>query len=370
MENPFRIFFPIAWVMALLGGGLWLFFGAGLVGYPVFSHPQSMIGGFLIGHVVGFLLTAGPRFTGTRLRLSSIELMVTLIPYLALCLTALLGGRTSFFYSLTAVLLGLIAVLGYRFSRRTKLPPPQFLFLPVGLLAALLGAVLGAFGVATEVTRLLVYEAFLLSLVLGVGSRLAPFLLGHSANQPDAVSATSANPLHRVLIYLSLFWLSCIFEVLWSDGALVARLVRGAVVLSLMILEWKIARRPRSTTKQAMALWLSAWTLGAGLILSAYTPWRVHAMHIFYIGGMGLLTLMIATRVLLAHGSQRLLLEQTSRTLLPVAMALLLAASARSLGGLLPGAQLLWIYGPALLWIVAVFSWGVVFLREGLARDR
>lgn len=369
MGNPYRIFFPLAWLMALWGGGVWLMFGAGLVGYPALVHPQSMIGGFLVGHVAGFLLTAGPRFTGTELLLSRLELTVSLGPYLLLCFAALAGERQLFFFALTCLLLGLIAILGGRFIRRSKLPPPQFVFLPMGLLAALLGAVLGIFGIGVEITRLVVFEAFVLSLVLGVGSRLVPFMLGHSAQQPDAPgkeALTSVHLLRRVLIYLSLFWLSYILEILWSDGVALARLFRGTIVLSLMILEWKIAKRPRSTTKQAFALWLSAWMIGLGLVLSSYVPWRLHALHIFYIGGLGLLTLMIATRVLLAHGSQRLLLEQTSPVLIPIGVALFFAAIARSLGGMWPAAQLLWIYGPAVVWVVSVFAWGVVFLREGL----
>jgi uncharacterized protein involved in response to NO len=103
-----------------------------------------------------------------------------------------------------------------------------------------------------------------------------------------------------------------------------------------------------------------------GLGFAAISAWRIHAIHLFYIGGLGLLTMMIATRVVLAHGSRKLLLEQTSRALFPIVGLTLLAAFTRLSAGISAKIYLSHLAYAAGLWVLALGIWGYVFLKEGL----
>ena len=63
-EGPFRIFFPIGAVFALVGVALWPLYYAGAVAeYPSILHARLMIEGFMSSFIIGFLGTAGPRTT-------------------------------------------------------------------------------------------------------------------------------------------------------------------------------------------------------------------------------------------------------------------------------------------------------------------
>lgn len=372
--NPYRLFFPLAWLMGLWGGLVWILFAAGVSPFPAITHPQSMSAGFLMGHVMGFLLTAGPKFTGTG-PLKPLELGIAALCYVVLCFAAIFQVQFTFgLFALSAA--SLAVILGLRISRKTKGPPAEFVFLPFGLAAAFIGAIIKMLGATSAVVspfvsqlgNLFVYEAFILSLVLGVGSRLAPFLLGH-AGAPDAVSiANKTAPLGWPFIWsLILFWFSYIWEALLApSGALdFARLLRASVVVYVLARHWRLFRFPQSATRQAWGLWSSAWMMSLGLFASAITAWQIHSLHLFYIGGLGLLTLMVATRVSLAHGSKRLLLERTSKVLYPVVGLVIGAALVRFIANFSGSSYIETLAIAASLWVIGLFIWGVVFLIEG-----
>jgi uncharacterized protein involved in response to NO len=97
-----------------------------------------------------------------------------------------------------------------------------------------------------------------------------------------------------------------------SIGDLCWSLVATSVGLRL----WKVHRLPQSRGYLARVLWLSAIFIIVGLwLVAAFPDQRIHMMHFIYIGGMALMTLMIATRVILSHGGYSLDLELNSRSL-------------------------------------------------------
>jgi uncharacterized protein involved in response to NO len=379
LDNPYRVFFPLAWLMGLWGGFVWVLFAFGIGDLPALIHPQAMMAGFLLGHVMGFLLTAGPRFTGTGV-LTSVELSPAVATYLALCMTVVfqqplkLPQEVTFgLFAMSIVVMA--AILGFRLLRRTKSPPAEFVFLPFGLFAALIGALIKVSGetsaFVSQLGNLFIYEAFILSLVLGIGSRLGPFLMGHG-QAPDAAPSPAdtkarTNRMRSLLLPLIVFWFSYFLEAHYQPVAPIhfARVLRGIVLLYVFGVHWKIFEGPKNATRQAWGVWASAWMVMLGLFSSSIATWRVHSLHLFYIGGLGLLTLMVATRVTLAHGSKRLLLEKTSASLYPVIALLLLAAWVRLAAIFVPEFYVQTLAVAASLWVVGLFIWGVVFIKEG-----
>ncbi len=73
--EPHQILFPLGVMHALLGASVWILFVFQRNNYPGILHANQMIGGFLFSFVAGFLLTAIPRFIGTK-SCSTSELMI------------------------------------------------------------------------------------------------------------------------------------------------------------------------------------------------------------------------------------------------------------------------------------------------------
>ncbi|MCH7604853.1 NnrS family protein [Patescibacteria group bacterium] len=82
LEEPYRLFFPLATLAGLMAVSLWpLFYTGVLPFYPGVAHIRIMITGFMGGYIFGFLSTALPRMSGTpRFKDSHVLLLALLFP--------------------------------------------------------------------------------------------------------------------------------------------------------------------------------------------------------------------------------------------------------------------------------------------------
>src|SRR5438128_6433802 len=65
--DPYRIFFPLGIVLGAMGVSIWPLYYFGITeGYSGRAHAFVQTDGFLYAFIIGFLLTAIPRFTGTE----------------------------------------------------------------------------------------------------------------------------------------------------------------------------------------------------------------------------------------------------------------------------------------------------------------
>ena len=82
--EPFRVFFPLGILAAVVGVALWPLHLWGIVPwYPGQTHARLMANGFFGGFIIGFLGTAMPRMLSTK-PLKSIETGLLAVLYLAL----------------------------------------------------------------------------------------------------------------------------------------------------------------------------------------------------------------------------------------------------------------------------------------------
>src|SRR5215510_14711024 len=66
-SDPYRLFFPLGIILGLLGVSIWPLYYYGVTpGYSGRAHAFVQTDGFLYAFIIGFLLTAIPRFTGTE----------------------------------------------------------------------------------------------------------------------------------------------------------------------------------------------------------------------------------------------------------------------------------------------------------------
>lgn len=364
-ENPYRILFALGWLMAFLGALVWVlfkFYPEG--GYPGGQHPQIMMGGFLASFVIGFLMTAAPKFTGS-FPASKMELMLISLAAIAMCVFGAFGEIVpTYLFNFLAFLL-LFLFLIRRFLARRNDPPAPFVFVLLGVASVMVASFYLVMyhqwkwdpSVASRLAELFYRQGYVLALVMGIGSRLVPALLGW---MPSPLEGGVLFKVAPFVLLMGLTVLSYVFEALgfYHWGA-VLRLVLFAW-LSLKI--WRIYRLPKNRTYQAWLLWFSAWMVLVGFVGQLYQPYRVHFLHLLYIGGFGLMTMMVAVRVILSHGGHGLQLESKSRALWWIGGFVLVSALLRLAAAFWSDIHWDLIAGAGIVWCVACLVWAFVFL--------
>lgn len=362
--EPYLLLFPIGAVYALLGASVWpLTLWAGLP-YPGPLHSILMIEGFELGFVSGFLLTVMPRLMRTDV--TDLRELPWVIAAIAGFGTAAVAGWTTVAHTCAvAVLLLLATAVVRRFSTRRNDPPEEVLFVPVGVALGLAGAVIqlaASAGWLEEPSyRLglrLMSLGMVLSLVLGFGALLVPVFL--EIKDPlliPRVAKPHERPVRR-LLYGSLaaaLVLSFVAEAFGAQRpALFARALVGSIMLGWV---WKIWRLPGRRTVPAFVMWTSGWMIGLGLWAAALIPTHpIAAFHVTLLGGFGVLTMAIASRVLVTHGSYGP--AEESRVLTPwVAAALGTALIARLVAELDASRGPWWLALSASAWMASWLAW-------------
>jgi len=374
MREPYRIFFPLGLLSAFIGVLSWVPFALGYTqNYPGTEHPHLMIGGFLFVFALGFLMTAIPRFTETApAKLWELLCQTGVVFLLIAAGTASLYSphwrETSLLLQIVSLVL-LILFCVPRFLSKKRQPPPSFLFIGVGILCGLVGSVLlyldelGSISAEIGLTgRSLFYHGMMLSFVIGVGSRLIPALLGHESNPLNDDASPRGSSSLGILVGLAVvYFLSFPIELFFSQES--GRVARAVVLLFVSIRFWRIFVPP---VRQGS---LPTWLRIAGIMLligqwsfALFPSYAVHGVHLTFAGGYSLLTLLIATRVVLSHGGYDLSIELKSRSLHMIGAFVAISALARFLAPLAPTSYVHHLAYASFGWSLGVGTWAVVFL--------
>lgn len=150
----------------------------------------------------------------------------------------------------------------------------------------------------------LVSRGMMLAVVLGLGGLLAPTF----AMVPDPLrivgiaKAGQRGPRRAFLAGLALL----ITGALAAEAAghpQVAAWTRAVAATASVLLAWKLGRFPFKQARLPWALLSAGACTLAGVIAAAVLPeHEIAAWHVTFIGGYGLLTLAIGTRVVVSHG--------------------------------------------------------------------
>jgi uncharacterized protein involved in response to NO len=335
------------------GVSLWplFFLSPGSFTYPIFPHAHLMISGLFLAFVSGFLMTALPRMTGTfPAAIWESRLAVT---FLAASALAALFGFLSIAYLLTFAQFGLLAVFAYRrFLKKNGNPPAGFLFVPVGLAwgaGSMALQTLARSGVElpqalTELSRVGWQQAFLLNLIVGIGSRMIPFLSKTRAISPMQSHKEGLGLALTIMIALNS---SFILEA-FAPTQLVYGL-RAAVMTAAAFFIFDVHKRRFEKTWLGTGLRFASVMMVIPYALVPLWPGQKLALlHVVFIGGFSLVTLMIATRVVLSHGGHSLQTEKSSPFLGAVIFIFAVAAVLRSFS---------YFDWAALVWLTAIATW-------------
>ncbi len=371
-EEPYRLFFASGALWSIIGVALWpLFYAQQLGFYPNFVHARLMIEAFGGAFVVGFLGTAGPRMA-TAPKLTPLELFWLFALHQASAISHLRLQHTwgdGFFIALLVSLLLCLVIRVVKF--RKEAPPPQMLLALTGLACGIAGASM-LLSPATlmdlqrlRLAHLLLYQGLLLPPVLGIGSFVFPRMLGGEFGDPKT-AAQSKTKLLRAIVAALLLVSSFFFEA--YGQVTLGYAVRAIVAASYLPIEvqWK--------TQQAGSLTTGLfWALGLGLIgiaLPAFNyPQHVSIEHLLYIGGFGLLILVVASRVLFGHsGDLDGFFVKSKWVRFLVFLAVLTAATRAASAWVLSTTVSHQIYA-AITWALLVLSWLLWHRRRFVKRN-
>ncbi|MCE9520188.1 MAG: NnrS family protein [Verrucomicrobia bacterium] len=370
--EPFRLFFASGILWSIVGVSLWPLFHAGRLGfYPGFVHSRLMIESFGGAFIIGFLGTAGPRMASAP-KLTVPELLVLFglhqlggVMHLTLHHRA---GDICFLALMVLLLLGLVVRVA---KFRKDAPPPQMLLALTGLLCGVAGTVM-LLQPATQVdarllrlASLLLYQGLLLPPVLGIGSFIFPRILGGEFGEP-AEGAQRHHSLVRAAVAAGLVIASFFLEAWGNVGT--GHAIRMLAPLAYLLIEVKW-HMPEGTLSKGLF-----WAFGSGLcglaLPAFFYAQRIGLEHLLYIGGFGLLILVVASRVLFGHSGDLDGFARKSwaaRWLIILSMA---AATTRASADIFPRIQISHHIHAAWLWGMAAVLWLLWHRRRFFQRDK
>ncbi len=377
--EPYRIFFPSAVLIGLLGVALWpLHFSGRVAMYPGMTHSRLMAFGFFGGFIAGFLGTAGPRLLLAKpLRIAELALVLALYWGVSGCLLAgkLAAGETLLIVWLTA-----ISAIGlHRFVVREDLPPPGFVLLPLAFACAMGGAAISILESRGEVDffwlqlrPLIAFQGFLILPLMGAGGFLLPRFLGLECRESFS-KARSPQPgwwkLTLIALATGLVIVGSFF--IEATGKLrIAYALRCAAIggYLLFLCPGILRKLRRDAIVFGIKYGLLVIPLGY-LTLTIFPAWRVAWLHLALAGGLGMVTLSIASRIVLRHAGRNDIFKGKKGWFIISLVMLLLGVTSRMIGDFVPKILITHYNYGALCWGLGILVWAWKVIPNVLTPD-
>lgn len=304
----FRPFFLGAAIFSVISTCIWLavyLFGIS-IGIDSISdsqwHAHEMLYGYSMAVIAGFLLTAIKNWTG--IETVSGKLLALLFGFWII-------ARLLFFFGTSYLLLASIFDLGFNcllviFCSYPIIKAKQLRqsFILSKLIFLLLGNVLfylGALEILDDGVRIGIYGALylIIAIILTIGRRVIPFFIERGVGYQVQLSNSKWLDISSMLFFLGFF----ISELLENDA------VSAYLALILFALNAKrlVGWYNKGIWHKSLlwSIYISSWSICLGFLLFASVHFfgisKVLAVHAFAIGGIGLMTLGMMSRVSLGH---------------------------------------------------------------------
>ncbi|MGB0992567.1 MAG: NnrS family protein [Akkermansiaceae bacterium] len=365
--EPYRVFFPVALAAGVLGVLLWPAFYSGVLPYyPVFAHARVMIEGFVGGFAVGFLGTALPKMLSTPpLRLWQVCLLLAL--HIGYCTAHLFGYLRTGDGIFAGMMILMIALLLVRVLCRKSLPPAGMALTGLGLFSGVFGAAWGAvFGFQGDAfwghfAQRLLYQAFIVLPLLGVGSFIFPMILGSQSKSAGLFGKAWRNKALEALLLGALVIATYWIEVHGQAKAM--SWVRAVLCFVWLTKESGWLAKPQSRGVMPWALRAGIVCLLGGMVATGILQEQKTALeHSLYIGGFGLITMMVATRVIYGHSGQGHQFQKWIKPITVLTGLLLFGMATRISADFLPRVRISHHVYAAILWVVVCIIWGIAVI--------
>ena len=379
--EPFRLMFPLGFVLGIVGVMLWPAFAVGAWPiYPAEAHARIMIQGFLSAFAFGFLGTAFPRLLDIQ-RLGmrpTVLLAIALLFPTGFHLAGFHGmGDAAFLLLLSTFLIMLLS----RARKRQDIPPPGFVLVAMGMLCALFGTFLlwidrvgdGSLPAwLFSFSRSIAWQGYMLLPILGIGAFLLPRFFGLPSKQAfPELMMPNAEWRSRALFAASCGLLIILGFLLNALGWKYFDHLIPALAISLYLYrEVPLHRAKDSSGSLATGLHVALFSLPIGYALMAMFPqWQLALLHVVFITGLSLVTFIVASRVLLGHSGQSTRFKSIIAPVVGMTV-LLIAALLIRIGADFAGALRFTLYGiSATVWILGAVIWAAEMLPRVRFRD-
>ena len=369
-HSGFRPFFLGAGCWAVLSMIIW--FGLLRMNWPLelnsmpaaIWHAHEMVFGFAVAVIAGFLLTAVPEWTQCR-AFSGYRLMSVFFFWLMARLSSLIGNDAMLMVTASfdmLFILGLFVLISWPIIKSRQYR--QFGILAKILLIAASNAsfYLGVAGVFGNGVQYGLYTGFylIIALILTVGRRVIPFFIQRGLALKAPLNNKTWVDIASLILFL-LYWIMEVF--LWTPKltALVALLL--LIVHGVRLFDWYVDGLWKKPLLWVLYLSYSFIVIGFGLKASLLLNLQVPShlvLHMFAIGGVGLMTCGMMSRVSLGHSGRNI-----HKINPPVVLAFITIALAAIVRVVLPLFDIqhysLWITLSQLLWILGFCSFLYVF---------
>ena len=373
LTEPYRLFFPLGWLMGMFGGSYWLLVSSGLINsYAPLYHGLIQIELFCSAFAVGFLLTALPKFLRTRAA-SKVDLLSFLITFFLLAIVTLSNQLFIAQWIFVLLICLLIRFAVTRVIERKAMPPFSFILVAFGLIQGAVGALMINYPSSyfPLLGQKLLEQGMFLSLSLGVGSFLGPRLMG-VVDTTNAVVSFPGRGSSNLAWYKSpgivvcaigiAIFASFVVECGW-DRELGLYLRAGAAFYCLA--RFSVLKIPRSQSIVGILAALALWALALGVLLAALLPsHEVGALHLTYIGGFGLLILTIGAQVISSHGGVARFWHIHKVDAICIAALMGISVVSRVSATIFPVYYFSLIGAAAIAFDLAMIAWGIGVLRH------
>lgn len=361
IKEPYRFFFPLGTLFLLWGTLIWLpqMFTAST--YPVLAHRYLMLNGFSASFIGGFLMTAVPKFSETQ-PANKIEVALYFLITVAGLVFAVNDAEAAMFMCSGLQAVHLFIFLLRRIYKRKVNPPYSFIFLFVGMVLWLFSALMSALTLE-DTFKYLHYEGTIAALIIGVGSRLIPGILGHVEIVQSQRKRYETTAAYLKTVPVSFYVLMISFIVSFFVEQLFGNVIRTVVVSLIAVLYWNLLKKPKDKSTLTWSIWANCWVIVLSFFIRTFwADGAIHAAHSFFFSGTLMLTLLISIRVLQSHGPGDKNIENEKAIYLITAL-ILFAGATRVVAILMPAGYFRHLGYSSLVLTLAVLMWCWRYLR-------
>lgn len=366
----FRPFFLGASIFSMVSIAMWMLvyvFNFSLPTQPLSSmqwHAHEMIYGFSMAVISGFLLTAIMNWTGVQ-TIRNWKLLAVFLLWLIARILFLFGTR----FVAVAAIFDIVYMLCLMYAVSQPIVAAKQ-WKQLGILSKLLLLMLcniafycGVFGVLAYGVYWGIYGGLylIISFILVIGSRVMPAFISNGVGYPVEITNSRLLSIGSLVLFL-LFFINQLFV---GNQTFLGYVSLGLfVVNSLRLFKWHtqgIWRKPL-----LWSLYLSFVFINLGFLLFALTAFiRLSpflAIHSFAVGGIGLATLSMMSRVSLGHTGRRIGMPPpfTSYALLILTIGVFARVALPLLD---QGHYATWIMLSQILWIAAFGLFFMIYSR-------
>ncbi|MGB4811299.1 MAG: NnrS family protein [Methylophilaceae bacterium] len=364
----FRPFFLGAGIFAVISITLWMLVYNTNIHLQLTNispsqwHAHEMLYGYSMAVVAGFLLTAVKNWTGIQTT-NGKPLMLLLALWASARILFLFGTQFLLWVALADLLFDLLLIIAISIpivkSRQWKQigVVSKVVLLTVGNLYFYLAC----FGIVTTGMQYAIYGAVLLfvGLILMISRRVLPFFIERGTDKVVQLTQYKWLDISIMVLFMALF-----INVILIHNAIITALFSWAIFIlnGYRLFNWHIYGLWR--VPLLWSLYTSAWLINIGFLFYGIQTMIPHlailTIHIFTIGGIGLITLGMMSRVALGHTGREI--RKPSAWLSIIFAGIIISVIFRSFVPMLTSQHYInWVMVSSILWILSFSIFTLIY---------